>query len=90
MNNIDQFKLAQLSIEVFASPETFTAIYDDVVRLLETKYEQSTWEIVSEEDVTDDVEHRDVLHRLRLEAERDALHRVRLDEDAASGSRERS
>ncbi|MCR2817660.1 hypothetical protein NQ166_02315 [Microbacterium sp. zg.Y1090] len=41
MNDIEQFTLAELSIRVFASPETFAALYDDVLALLETKYERS-------------------------------------------------
>lgn len=69
MSDIEQFRLAELSICVFASPETFAALYDDVVALLETKYEQSAWEVASQEDVTDEAEHRDALDRLRQEAE---------------------
>ncbi|MCR2814706.1 hypothetical protein [Microbacterium jiangjiandongii] len=69
MTDIERFELGVLSIRVFASSETFAALYDDVVALLETKYEPSAWEVVSEEDVTDNAEHRDALDRLRQEAE---------------------
>lgn|GEM_PF-3392731 len=69
MTDVEQFRLAELSVRVFASPETFAALYDDVVALLEAKYEQSAWELASQEDVTDDAEHRDALDRLRQEAE---------------------
>jgi len=69
MTDIEEFRLAELSVRVFASPETFAALYDDVVALLEAKYEQSAWEVASQEDVTDDAEHRDALDRLRQEAE---------------------
>ncbi|MCR2812539.1 MULTISPECIES: hypothetical protein [Microbacterium] len=66
MNDIEQFTLAELSIRVFASPETFAALYDDVLALLETKYERSAWEVASQEDVTDNAE---ALDRLRREAD---------------------
>lgn len=69
MSGIERFRLAELSINVFASPETFAALCDDVVALLETKYEQSAWEVASQEDVTDEAEHGDALDRLREEAE---------------------
>jgi len=69
VTDVEQFRLAELSVRVFASPETFAALYDDVVALLEAKYEQSAWELASQEDVTDDAEHRDALDRLRQEAE---------------------
>lgn len=75
MTDIEQFRLSELSVRVFASPETFTALYDDVGALLEAKYEQSAWEVSSQEDVTDDVEYRDALARLRQEAEATSLFR---------------
>ncbi|MGO2932217.1 MULTISPECIES: hypothetical protein [Microbacterium] len=69
MTALDGFTLAELSVTVFAPPETFTALYDDIIELLETKYEQSTWEVLSQDDVTEDSEYRDALDRLRQEAE---------------------
>lgn len=69
MTDLDGFKLAELSIRVFAFPETSTALYDDIIDLLETKYEQSAWEVHSQDDVTEDPEYRDALDRLRQEAE---------------------
>ena len=69
MTALDGFTLAELSVTVFASPKTFTALYDDIIELLETKYEQSAWEVHSRDDVTEDPEYRDALDRLRQEAE---------------------
>lgn len=69
MTALDGFTLAELSVTVFASPETFTALYDDIIELLETKYEQSAWEVHSQDEVTEDPEYRDALARLRQEAE---------------------
>ena len=69
MTGIEQFKLAEVTIGVFASPETCAALYDDVMTLLEAKYGQASWEVASLEDVTDDAEHREALERLRQEAE---------------------
>lgn len=66
---LEQFKLAELSIRVFTSPETAAALYDDVMTLLEVKYDQSAWEVSSCADVTNDPEQRDALDRLRTEAE---------------------
>lgn len=69
VTTLDRFKLAELSVGAFASPDTFRALYDDVIELLETKYEQSAWEVHSQDDVTEDPEHGDALDRLRQEAE---------------------
>ncbi|MCC4908453.1 hypothetical protein [Microbacterium sp. cx-59] len=69
MSDLEKFTLADLSVHVFASPETFDALYRDILQLLETAYEQSTWELAVDEDVTDDLEHRDTYERLREEAE---------------------
>lgn len=69
MTDTEQFRLAELSIRLLASPESFAALYDDVVALLEATYEQSAWELASQEDVTDGAEYRDALDRLRQEVE---------------------
>ena len=69
MTELDRFTLAEVSVNVFASPETFAALYDDSIELLETKYGGSAWEVHSQDDVTGDPEYRDALERLREEAE---------------------
>lgn len=69
MTDMEQFKLAELSIRMFASPDTFAALSDEIHRLLEEKYEQSAWETAAQDDLTGDLEHRNVLERLRHEAE---------------------
>lgn len=56
-----------LSSPMYAPPETFTALYDDIIELLEAKYEQSTWEVHSQDDVTEDSEYRDALDRLQFQ-----------------------
>jgi len=71
VSDLEQFKLAELSVRVFASPETLTALGDDIVALLETKYDRTAWEVDLPEDVTDDPDHREALERLRQEAEVD-------------------
>lgn len=69
MSDLERFTLADLSVQVFASPETFNALYRDVLQLLETTYAPSAWEVAINEDVTDDPDHRDAYERLREEAE---------------------
>lgn len=68
VTTLDGFTLAGLSVTVFAPPETFRALYDDIIERLETKYEQNTWEVHSQDDVTEDSKYRD-LDGLRQEAE---------------------
>lgn len=69
MSALDRFRLAELSVQVFASPETFADLYRDVLDLLEKKYEKSAWQIAATEDMTDDPEYGDTCHHLRTEAE---------------------
>ncbi|WP_316300655.1 hypothetical protein [Clavibacter michiganensis] len=69
MTDVEQFRLAELSIRMFASPETIAALLDDVVGLLEKTYDPSAWEVASQADVTGDAEHREALIRLRQEVE---------------------
>jgi len=69
VSDLEKFTLADLSVRVFASPETFDALYRDVLQLLETTYAQTAWEVAVNEDVTRDPEYRDSYERLRAEAE---------------------
>ncbi|MFP1603868.1 hypothetical protein ACLD0U_14395 [Microbacterium sp. 2216-1] len=69
MTELDRFTLAEVSVNMFASPETFAAPYEDIIELLETKCGGSAWEVHSQGDATGDPEYRHVLERLREEAE---------------------
>lgn len=70
MTDTTDFKLAELSIRMFVHPETFSELYDAVHEMLNVKFGESAWETSERHDLTDDPEHRDVLERLSLEAER--------------------